>query len=403
VACKPTVKAHVKQSRFLPIGSSGDAKRTWQIPICIVADGKEYCTQLADAEADVPLGDHCPGWVFPNADAAGYYRFTLAPGDLANLRKNGLARLSIREKVAYAGSLRGAYARATTPMSDVLDAVAPLAREADPALAEEPMGYVGQAREWLYADPLRAKVERYGRDLYAPAAKKLGWDAKSGEDDQTRTLRASVVSFIAGTGRDRATRDEAKRRGLAYIGFGKDGAIHDDAVDPNLAGLALAVVGEEADRATWDAMKALLQKSVDETVRGRLLGALGAARSAELSPAARALALDPTLRDSEVLTPLSLQLAAVETREATWAWIKDHYDDIRARLPQHRGSLGLVGMGRVFCDEAHAADVEAFFTPKIDSIDGGPRTLAGTLEDIRLCAARRKAQEKSARDFFRKR
>ena len=60
-------------------------------------------------------------------------------------------------------------------------------------------------------------------------------------------------------------------------------------------------------------------------------------------------------------------------------------------------------MGSVFCDEAHAKDVEAFFTPaRIAQIDGAPRVLASTLEDIRLCTAKRKPQEPSARELFGK-
>jgi len=58
----------------------------------------------------------------------------------------------------------------------------------------------------------------------------------------------------------------------------------------------------------------------------------------------------------------------------------------------------------VFCDEAHAKDVEAFFTlQRIEKIQGGPRVLAGTLEGIRLCAAKRAKQEPSAREVFAKR
>ena len=345
----------------------------------------------------------CPSWVMPNADGAGYYRFTLAPKDLTNLRKNGFSSLTIRDKVAYATSIRTGFSRATTPMKDVFDAVAPLARETDPAVAEEPMGYVGQAREWLFSDPLRANVEAYGKELYAAAARRLGWDAKKDDDDETRALRASVLGFLANTARDKAVRAEAKKRGLAYIGFGRDGALHPEAVDSNLAALALSVVGEEADRATWDAMSALLAKTVDEVVRGRLLWAMSSAKNPELAAAARALVLDPSLHESEIMTPLYAELGAVETRDATWQWLKDHYDAVVQRLPRHHSGVALVSSSRSYCDDEHAKDVEAFFTPKIDSIEGGPRTLASTLEDIRLCAAKRKAQEPSAREFFAKR
>jgi alanyl aminopeptidase len=392
---------HVKQSRFLPVGSAGSAQQAWQVPFCARVGAGTTCTLLTQAETDVDVGPQpvCPLDFFPNADAAGYFRFALDAGDLGRLRSRTRS-LSTHEKLAYANSLRAAFTRATTPMKDVVEAAAPLAGDPDPAVAEEPMGYLEQARTWLFSDPLRAHVERYGRELYAPVMRRLGWEPKAGEDDETRTLRASVVWFLAMTARDPGVRAEAKKRGLAYLGIGKDGALHPEAVDANLASTAVAVVGEEADRATWDAMRALLDKSVDEAVRARLIWALGAARDPQLAEAGRQLVLDPGLRDSEMLMPLGAQLSRPETREAAWAWVKEHYDGILARLPRHHGGMQIVGTGQQFCDDAHARDVEAFFGPKIDGIEGGPRVLASTLEGVRLCAARRAAQEKSARELF---
>jgi alanyl aminopeptidase len=410
LACPPPrapgreVSVRLEQSRFLPVGSTGDENRIWQIPVCIRTDSAVTCSLLSSHDGEVVLGGPsatCPAFVFPNADATGYYRFALAAQDLTALRAHGISRLSTRERVAYATSLRSAYARATTPMKDIFAAVAPLAGDGDPAVAEEPMGYVAQARDWLFDDAtLREKVEAYGRDLYAPIARKLGWVARKGELDETRTLRASVLAFLALTAQDKTVRAEATRRGLAYVGYGTDGEIHAEALDPNLVAIALAVVGEEADRPTWDAMKALFARSLDEQVRSRVLSALSSARDPTLARSARALVLDPTLRDSEIMTPLGTQLSNPATREAAWAWIKENYVAILSRLPRHHGGVGLVSMGRSFCDGLHAADVEAFFTPKIESIEGGPRTLASTLEDVRLCAARRDAQEPSARAMF---
>ena len=290
----------VRQSRYLPLGSTGDARETWDVPFCAKVRGAVTCQMLEKADTTIDLGEGkaCPVDFFPNADGAGYYRFGLAPADLAELRAH-LGELSTREKIAYASSLRSAFARATTPMKDVLLALAPLAADAEPAVAGEPMGYVQLGRDWFYATPLRGKAERYGRDLYGAAGRRLGWEAKKGESDETRTLRASVLSFLAMTGRDPGVRAEARRRGLAYVGAGKDWTLHPGAVSPDLAGLALAVVGEEADRATWDGLRKLLASSVDETVRGRIAWALGSARDPELAAAGRALVLDPVLRDSE--------------------------------------------------------------------------------------------------------
>jgi alanyl aminopeptidase len=395
----PKRGAPLHQNRFVPLGSKVNPGTTWQIPVCARAGDDVRCTLLTDRDAflDFPRDHGCPPYVFPNVDGAGYYRFSLGARELQTLRARGIAKLSDREKLVYGGSLRAAWSGGTLPLKDVMLAAEPLAREPLPAIAEEPMGYVTTARDWLWSDPLRARIERYGRGLYAAVGARLGWEPKKDEDDETRLLRGSVLSFLATIAQDPAVRAEAKKRGLAYV---KDGAVHPEAVDPNLAGTALAVVGEEADRATWEAFRALLGKTQDEAIRGRLVRALSVARDPAVAAAAREMMLDPSLRDTEVLVPLYRQLDRPDTREAAWSWMKEHYDALLARMPRHHAGVQLVGAGDAFCDADHAKDVESFFTPKIEGIEGGPRALAETLEDVQLCAARRTASEASARAFF---
>jgi alanyl aminopeptidase len=415
----------LKQSRYLPLGSSGEASRTWRLPVCVRAEGvaAPVCTVLTEAEGSLPLpgksaagpgqgsgrSETCPAWVFPNADAAGYFRFVLSPADLASLRAKGMGALTTREKVAFATSIQAAYARGAMTFKDALEAVAPLAADEDPTVAGAPMGYLWTARDWLFQDEkVRANVEAYGRRLYEPVARRLGWSSRPGESDEVRTLRARVVNFLALTAQDPAARGEARKRGLAYLGFGKarpvsdgvEGTVHEEAVDPNLAPVALGVVGEEADHATWDLLHRMLTSSVDETVRQRLLFGLASVQEPTLAAATRELMLDRSLRDNEIFAPLSGALGDPARRDAAWAWMKEHYDAILERLPRHHGGVALVGAGGVFCDEGHAKELESFFRPKIDGIEGGPRVLASTLEDMRLCAARRNVQEPSARALF---
>src|SRR4029079_11560340 len=126
---KPTLK--LKQSRFLPIGSAGDTNGLWKIPVCArYADGKqikEACTLLTDREGALPLETaSCPAWVMPNADAAGYYRWTLPAADFSKLAGQGFAKLTAPERMSLAGSLRAGFNKGTMPSGDVLNALAPL-------------------------------------------------------------------------------------------------------------------------------------------------------------------------------------------------------------------------------------------------------------------------------------
>ncbi|HEX8790791.1 MAG TPA: M1 family metallopeptidase [Polyangiaceae bacterium] len=406
-------QVHLKQSRFLPRGSSGDAGHTWQVPVCLKypvagaghdAQTKQTCTLLTAPEADVALETStCPAWVFPNAHGTGYYRFALASADLANVRSKALPSLDARERIAFGNSLRAAFNHGSTPYGEVLLAAEPLATDADPRVASEPGGFVGMAHEWLATDPLRPRVEAFARKLAQGPFAKLGWTKHKGEMPDTMELRSEMLGFLLDTGRDPALRAEAKRRAAAYVGFHKDGAIHPDAVDENLAGNALWAAGQDADAAFFDALLAAFTKATDDVVRQRLLGALSAARDPKLAARARDLVLDDRLKHNEMLQPLWAQLGQPETREDAWKWLQDHWDAVAARASSvNFMGVQLVSMPGSFCDEAHEKQVADFMHDRAAKLDGGPRVLASTLEQIHLCVAKRSAEEPNVRAFFAK-
>ncbi|MBI4701408.1 MAG: M1 family metallopeptidase [Deltaproteobacteria bacterium] len=397
----------LEQSRFLPVGSRGDPRRLWQIPVCVRyaagAERRESCTLLAEQQGRLPLqGGACPRWVLPNADGAGYYRWSLPARELRQILGDGLVELPVRERMSLADSLAGSFARATLPAAEVLGAMAPLAADPHPAVAAAPMGLLRAVRLWLDGDPLQARVEAFGRVLLGPVQARLGWDAAPGEPPERELLRVEVTSFLALSARDPALRQEAARRGRAYVGFGTDGRIHPEAVDPDLASVALAVAGEQADAALYDALLGLLPTVQDDEVRARLVTALGAALDPELSRRALALPLDPRLRVNEALSPLWAQLGRPETRAGAWAWIQAHLDELAARLPLWTVA-GLPWLASYFCDEQHAAEAELLFGSRARSMPGAAHNLDGAVEEVRLCAASKAAQLASAREFFESR
>jgi alanyl aminopeptidase len=302
-------RLHVTQSRYLPLGSKGDPARTWQIPVCasygLKGRTREACALVTAEQGDVPL-DGCPEWVLPNAGGAGYYRFGLARDDLKKLSSRGLRRLKPAERAAYADALRAAYNRATTSAADVLEAVAPLAADAKEEIAREPAGFLSQARDWLAGDPLRRKIDAYERRLYAPVAGHLGWSAPKDEDADRAKLRRRALWSLAIDARDPAARAEAKRRARAYLG--KDQHVHGEALDANLAEVALTAAGQDADAALFDALLAHFTSTEDAVQRNALLAALSAAHRPELAARARDLMLTGPLRQTEILVPLVTQL-----------------------------------------------------------------------------------------------
>jgi len=403
VLCDGSPRLHLTQTRYLPVGSLGSAGAVWQVPLCARyghgALASEACMLLASSEGDLALGAVCPDWVFPNADAVGYFRFSLAPKDLAKLRASGYSQLTPHERVALGNSVHAALDAGKLSLEDAIVATEPLAIDSHADVVAQAMDLVALARRRLHAGAARVRVEAFARDLFRRPYRSLGWERAKGDDGPRIDLRVRVLGFLATTARDPGVRAEATRRAKAYIGYRGNGAIHRSAVDSDLASVALRVLGEDADEGVWEALRAQLIATDDAELRTNLIEALSASRSPDLAARARGLCLDRTLRATEVLTPLVIQLAEPDMAEEAWRWIKAHWDALLSGVTNDSQSQ-LVSMASVFCDEAHVADVMSFLSPRISGIDGGPRELAKAQESMLLCNARRAAEERSARSFF---
>jgi alanyl aminopeptidase len=400
----PELQLH--QSRYLPLGSSGSKQQTWQIPVCVRYETAgalhESCSLLTQAAGALALeGGVCPSWVTPNADGAGYYRYTLASADLEKLRGQGLRKLSPRERYTLAKALQAGFAAGGVPAKDWLGTIPAFAADPERMVATQPMGLLRSLRDhWLSAASIPA-LQRFAKQLYAPIKNRLGFREQKGEAGDVKLLRAQVLTFIADLTNDPQTRTQLARMGKQYLGIGTDSQLHADAVANDLADLAVRMLVEDGDAALWDAVYQLFIKTQDASQRGRYLRALAAVRDAR-SEKALALVLDPGLRVNEVLMPLREQLSHPRTRDAAYAWFEQNFDALSKRLsPQ--ALAGTPWLAAAFCDQAMAERVRTFFAARIATLPGGPRSLEGVTEALTLCAAQVQAQRESVEEFFKRR
>ncbi|HMC35512.1 MAG TPA: M1 family metallopeptidase, partial [Myxococcales bacterium] len=313
-------KLLLRQQRYLPLGSGAQRDRLWQIPVCArySAQGaeNESCTLLSQPEGALPL-DACPAWVLPNADASGYYRWTLPARDLRELTGAAYRRLRPRERISVAENVQAAMRAGTLGFSEGMSAIAPLAADRDPQVARIPIDVLVAARDDLVPEVSRARVEQVGRQLYGPVARRLGWKPRKGEPIPARTFRAEVLAYLAFSARDPAVLAEAARLGRAYAGF-EDGRFHPRAVDPSLAAVALAAAVRESGPKAFDALLERLVQEPDSALRRRILRALAATDDPALRNRVLALPLDARLRKNERVAVLFDVAGHLESREAAW-------------------------------------------------------------------------------------
>ena len=346
---------------------------------------------MTEAEQRVSVGDACPDWVMPNADASGYYRWTMPSADLDALMDDGWSRLSERGRLSVADNLIAAYDADAAEPAAVFSAMERIASDDTRHVATTPMELLSWTRRNVVVPnpDRRPAFERFASDLYLRRSRQLGWAPRRGraEDGERALFRSSVLSFLAFTARNPAVRREAADRGRRYLGYGGDGELHPDAVEPSLVGLALMVAVQESDAAFFDALLERALASDDALFRRHALGALGATHDPELALRALALSVEPRLRVNEVTIPMSSQLSMPETRDAAFAWMREHFDEAYARVATTRAGYAPWSLSG-YCTEEAASEVETFFGPRIEALPGGPRNLRGALEAIRLCSAR---------------
>lgn len=395
----------LSQERYRPLGSRAPADQTWQIPICVHysrdnAESSRACTLLADREGTMEL-DACPRWIMPNAEGAGYYRWGLSPAWLDKLQA-AFDTLSKSEVMSYADSVKAALGNGQLAFDDGMRALSPLARSTVRAVAEAPIGLLTLAIERLADDEqARRRMQRHASRLYRPQVRRLGWERKEGEDGEASLLRASILNFLALTAEDRGIRREAKRRGLALVGFGGDGAFHGEAADPDLRSMVLSVAVQEGGADYFDHVLAQLSRTSDPSRRASIVQSLAGAEG-DLRTRALSLSLDERLRLNESLRPVISQIRRAKDSKHAWQWLREHYDAVAERVgTAYSGYLPMVATG--FCDAESIEEIRAFFEPRIASMRGGPRNLQKALEVAELCAAQVDAHREAAKGFFARR
>jgi alanyl aminopeptidase len=387
----------LSQTRYLPFGVLSTDNLRWKVPVCTRfghgAKSSTQCFLLEQAQQtfEVPPENGargCPDWYMPNADAAGYYRFTMADKDFAALKAR-VAALAPAEQVLYADAITSSFARGTLPPDALLDAM--------PALADSDLPQVASAlfddfiwiREHLATEATRPALDAYAAKLYAPRIQKLGLRRRADDSDAANRLRVRLVDFLALDTREKPLRQALSEQGRAALGLDGSGKVDLGKLDPDTRGTALRVTVQETGEPAFAAIVNELKTSHETQQRYELLTALGSTRDAKLGENARNYALTPEVAVGELFYIFRGDLAEPENRAAFWQWFQPHFDALRARLPDAYQSVlpRLAASGR--CTKAQSDEMQQWMAPRIKDVVGGERALAQSLEGVGQCTALR--------------
>lgn len=390
----PSPSVQVRQSRYLPLGSAGEAQQRWIVPACfrIGADGRTFtqCALVEGESTKVTLDTGaCPDWIHPNADGAGYYRFELDAAARRQLTTNFEA-LTELEQLAYADSVVAAFRKGSLSLSAFLDASKVLAASPVRAIAMAPSATL----EWLIGsvaadDSRRAMLQGWTNDAYRFRLEELGWEFKPKESDETRLLRQRSILLLAETAQAPAARKKLAEGGRAVLGFGNHGALTLDAIDPDLRGASLRMATALGGEAEFDAALRHLRPSQEAQLRSQLVAALGTASTAALRERAREVMLTDKVRPEEAYFVLAGQIENPATRHDARNWMRRNSEALFAKFPDSWQAFIPSLDGRGLCTMGEARELENYYGARVEKLEGGPLALRQKVEEIQLCAKMR--------------
>jgi len=382
----------ITQSRYLPLGSRGEANKSWIIPACfgyaIQGVKYKYCTLLDKKTMTVTLPEAgAVDYLMPNLKGIGYYRYAMTAEDWAKLFRHQDS-LSAESMMSLTNSFTAAIDAGTMDFSDLMSVAPSIIKSSSYRVSSSPMASLKFMYDKVAKDAgEKAKLSALSRKLYGPKLAAIGFEAKAGDDGEVTNLRQSLVNHLAVIGKDKMVRSELVHMAERYVGYGTDGRINDAQVDNNLISRGLIVAVEDLGPVFGRQLLELYLKSTDGTVRSRLLRAVSNTKDAKLGAETRALILTEKMRANEVYLALGNQMYNDDLRDEAWVWFQANFEGVKARIPGFAQSQ-ITELTDDYCTLEKRDEVKAFFAPRVKSIAGGERSLAQTLETIELCAAK---------------
>lgn len=388
----------LSQSRYLPVGSSGDAQRIWGVPVCVrygtAGGSKVACEMLDKATGSMTLADASkPTWVMPNANASGYYRFSLDKSALGSLATQ-IGKLSDAEQLAYADAVGASFRHGDLDAGDVMMALRPLTSSKVREVATAPLGQLN----WIYrhvasTDAQRERVAAWTKAAYLPKLEQLGYQRKAGESEDASLLRSTLAGALAFDYKVPEVRAALLKQGEAALKPKADGQLDLAAADPDLLGDALGVAVQEHGKSAVDALIAELPKTSDPSLRNGILAGLSQVDDPALTEQVRDFALTKPVKVGEMGMLLMGGRDTATQRDAMWNWFTAHYAQILGRTGSFSGGRlpALAGAGG--CTPAEGDRLQAFFKDRANDAAGIARGLAQTSESIQLCSALKAKQD----------
>ncbi|MEC9238797.1 MAG: M1 family metallopeptidase [Chloroflexota bacterium] len=383
--------------RFLGDGGpdSDSDNEVWRVPVSASRGSEESAVTVMDGrqiQIDVPgSGD---GWVKLNPLQTGFFRVNYSTEDwqrlvpaIESLELHATDRLGVQND-AYALSRAGLL-----PVTQFLSLAQAYKNEGDASVWSDLASNLRDIEQLISDEAIHPAYQGFAREIFGPAARKTGWEPKSGEGHLDALLRSTVLSQ-AGIYHDPDVTAQATERFQKYL---QDR----ETLAPDLRGVVFALAAQSGGKDVYDQIWGLEGETDLAEEKIRLLMSLTRFQRPELLNSTLADSLSAKVRSQDSITLVAGVAANPKGRDLAWEFVKDNWAEFDRRYGGGGfGLMRLVSICSHFNSQEKADEVDSFFAEH--PAPAAERTIRQALERVRLNIKWLEQNRQELTDWFAK-
>ena len=374
----------VTQERFVYDRLLGDTgpdsdsdNEVWRVPVSASQGREESTVTVMDGrQTQIDVPGSSDGWVKLNPLQTGFFRVNYSTEDwqrlvpaIESLELHATDRLGVQND-AYALSRAGLL-----PVTQFLSLAQAYKNEDDASVWSDLASNLRDIEQLISDEAIHPAYQGFAREIFGPAARKIGWEPKPGEGHLDALLRSTVLSQ-AGSYHDPDVTAQASERFQKYL---QDR----ETLAPNLRGVVFALAAQSGGKDVYDQIWGLEGETDLAEEKIRLLMSLTRFQRPELLNSTLADSLSAKVRSQDSITLVAGVAANPKGRDLAWEFVKDNWAEFDRRYGGGGfGLMRLVSICSHFNSQEKADEVDSFFAEH--PAPAAERTIRQALERVRL-------------------
>jgi alanyl aminopeptidase len=381
----------VSQTRYRLAGTSVN-EQVWTIPLPITykVNGKLERTLifLDDKETRVSTLAKAD-WIYPNADAIGYFRWKVPSEKLFALLKD-ISELNNREKNNILNNSNALLLAGELTMADHMAVLNALAEDNDPQIARTVMRSLNSLT-YLVDDNNAADFTAFIEAKLLPWFERLGVKPEGNESEDVARLRQAVFTFLGQYSSNELVLKTSEELTSEFI---KDSS----SVSRGIAAGALRAIAKNGSTDWFSKIQKAYIDNTDGNVRNTLLSGMRFPQPDNIK-AVLDFALTDSVNPANAIRVVSAAASANTDQTLFYEWLEANFDKLSQKLP----SFHLSSMPEIVSNSCNTNNIElakAFYKDRMSQYEGMQRSFDVAMADATLCIELKKRNQTTFNQFL---